>query len=103
MEFKIFALSLYYQNETIDVMELATKKTVSGWNITTTKETVISHKQKSTFKGSRLAKAEQKRVNADTINNLTAKRFESAMTESKASKKRQERKAQREIKKLNKL
>lgn len=84
-------------------MELATKKILRGWNVTTTKETLVTHKQKTTFKGARLARAEQKRVNADTINNLTAKRFESAMTESKASKKRQERKAQRAIKKLNKV
>lgn len=84
-------------------MKLATIRKINDWNVTTTKETVINHKQKSTFKGSRLARAEYKRVNADTINNQTAKRFESAMNESKASKKRQERKAQRAIKKLNKV
>lgn len=84
-------------------MKLTTTRQVNGWNTNTNKEAVVTHKQKTTFKGARIAKAEQKRVNADTINNLTAKRFESAMTESKASKKRQERKAQRAIKKLNKV
>lgn len=84
-------------------MKLETIGIVNGWGVTTTKETLVTHKQKTTFKGARIAKAEQKRVNAYTINNFTAKRFESAMTESKASKKRQERKAQRAIKKLNKV
>lgn len=84
-------------------MELATTRRLNDWSVTTTKETLVTHKQKTTFKGSRIARAEYKRVNADTINAQTAKRFESAMTESKASKKRQERKAQRAIKKLNKV
>lgn len=67
------------------------------------KEPKIKHKQKAIFNGSRIARAENKRVNADLINERNAKLFESAKTESKASKKRQERKAQRAIKKFNKL
>lgn len=84
-------------------MEISTKIQLNGWDVTTAKEAVIIHKQKAIFNGSRIARAEHKRVNADKINEYNAKMFESAKTESKASKKRQSRKAQRAIKKFNKL
>lgn len=84
-------------------MKLETKRQISGWDVTKAKEAVIIHKQKAIFNGSKIARAEYKRVHADEINNRNAKLFESAKTETKASKKRQERKAQRAIKKFNKL
>ena len=67
------------------------------------KEPKIKHKQKATFKGGRMAKAEQQRFNADKINEYNAKMFESAKTETKAQKKRAERQGKRNIKKFNKL
>ena len=67
------------------------------------KEPKIKHKQKAIFNGSRIARAEYKRVNADKINEYNAKLFESAKTETKAQKKRAERQGKRNIKKFNKL
>lgn len=84
-------------------MNLETERTVNGWGVTTAKEAVIIHKQKATYKGSRLAKAEKQRFNADKINEYNAKLFESAKTETKAQKKRAERQGKRNIKKFNKL
>lgn len=84
-------------------MKLTTKRQTDGATIKTFKTVEIVHKQKATFKGGRLAKAESQRFNADEINNHNAKRFESAKTESKASKKRAERQGKRNLKKFNKL
>lgn len=84
-------------------MKLTTLRQADKATIKTYKTVEISHKQKATFKGNKLAKAEQQRFNADEINNHNAKRFESAKTETKAQKKRAERQGKRNIKKFNKL
>ena len=84
-------------------MKLTTSRQADNATIKTYKTVEIVHKQKAIFNGSRMARAENKRVNADKINEYNAKMFESAKTETKASKKRQSRKAQRAIKKFNKL
>lgn len=84
-------------------MKLTTSRQTDNATIKTYKTVEVVHKQKATFKGGRLAKAESQRFNADLINERNAKLFESAKVESKASKKRQSRKAQRAIKKFNKF
>ena len=84
-------------------MKLTTKRNTDGATIKTFKTVEVVHKQKATFKGNKLAKAESQRFNADEINERNAKLFESAKTESKASKKRSQRQAKRNVKKFNKV
>lgn len=92
-----------YQQTKGNNMELTTSRQTVGATIKTYKTVEIVHKQKTTFKGNKIAKAEKQRFNADLINERNAKLFESAKTESKASKKRSERQGKRNIKKFNKL
>lgn len=81
-------------------MKLTTTRQTDKATVKIYKAVEIVHKQKATFKGNRLARAEQQRINADKINEYNAKRFESALNETKAQKKRAERKAKRNLKSL---
>lgn len=81
-------------------MKLTTKRQTDGATIKTYKTVEIVHKQKATFKGNKLAKAESQRFNADKINEHNAKMYASAKAETKAQKKRAERQGKRNLKTL---
>ena len=81
-------------------MKLTTTRQVDKATIKTYVTAEIVHKQKATFKGNKLARAESQRLNADKINERNAKLFESAKVETKAQKKRAERRAKRNLKSL---